>query len=229
MCFQTYILTFFIWTIFFFNIQVTEVSRQRRNSSRHVLWLYGDIAHHSLKHLFVWRLNGVRLQSRILSGFYHSSTFPLCPITGHPAVSPTTALKCLKASPLQVYCLFTYLLCYHVFICRFYFHINQFLFFLNWSNLFFSYVCVRWWEWVPSKCIQVWSLIPKLITHQVCLETSEERFLVLYYMSFNVYSYQIPQANLWASCFKKSSGCPDHRVIHFNLWLFITAVLIHDW
>lgn len=62
---------------------------------------------HSLKHLFVWWLSGVRLQSLILSGFYHSSA-SLSPITGHPAASPATVLKCLKAfSPSAL--LFVYL------------------------------------------------------------------------------------------------------------------------
>lgn len=41
---------------------------------------------HSLKHLFVWWLSGVRLQSLILSGFYHSSaslSLPLQVILRH--------------------------------------------------------------------------------------------------------------------------------------------------
>lgn len=106
---------------------------------RHILQLHCDIAHTlskaSLCPSAKWSEVTVSYFIRLL---------PLLPpalprpITGHPVASPTAALKCLKSlSPLQLYCLFAYLLCYGAF------RVIQYVgFFITVSNLFLLYLCV---------------------------------------------------------------------------------------
>lgn len=68
--------------------------------------------------------------------FYQAFTTP--PITGHPAASPAATLKCLKSlSPLQLYCLFAYLLCYGASPV-----IHYVGFFRTVSNLFLLCLCL---------------------------------------------------------------------------------------
>lgn len=73
----------FLMKVFFFFFYsfisvYREADRERRSSCRHTACC--DFMVILLKHLFVWRLSGVRLQSFILSGFYHSSASPSLPL-----------------------------------------------------------------------------------------------------------------------------------------------------
>lgn len=105
------------------------------NNHKHVPWLYCSLTEASLCLMAKWIQSPVLLCSHSL----------LCPITGHPAVSPSALPKCLKDFLLQLSSLFTYvslshwydlLVSWSLFFCADSFLINYFV-----SYLLFIWCC----------------------------------------------------------------------------------------